>query len=73
MSVGGKIIGKKSSTTDGDQSVIIYTVEDSGDTTSVMAKPSDNEPGVGDTIWWQGHKIYWDNDRQVLEKVGFSF
>lgn len=30
-------------------------------------------PSVGDNIWWQAGKVYWDNDSKYLEKVGYSY
>lgn len=38
----------------------------------VYAEPFDHDdgPDVGETIWWQGDRIYYDSDRLFLKKVG---
>lgn len=44
------------------------------DETCVYAEPQDNLPALGDTIWWGGERwIMFDNDRQQMTKVGYSF
>lgn len=45
------------------------------DETYVCAEPADDEPQLGDTIWWgAGSEIYWgENDSKRLVKVGFSW
>ena len=30
-------------------------------------------PKVGENIWWQGGRIYFDDDKRDVRKVGFSF
>lgn len=30
-------------------------------------------PAVGDEVWWQAGKVYWDNDRRELRKIGNSY
>lgn len=30
-------------------------------------------PLLGDEIWWQSGKVYWDGDRRELRKVGYSY
>ena len=30
-------------------------------------------PLVGDEIWWQAGKVYWDRDRRQLRKIGNSY
>ena len=30
-------------------------------------------PRLGDAIWWQAGKIYWDRDCKTCRKVGYSF
>jgi hypothetical protein len=45
------------------------------DETFVCAEPADDEPALGETIWWGGGKdIYWGpNDSKRLNKVGYSW
>lgn len=45
------------------------------DETFVCAAPSDDEPEVGETIWWGGGaQIRWgEGDKNTLRKVGFSW
>ncbi len=72
MSVGGKIVSI--SITDYPELVAIEVV-DNRDVIGVFAMPYDirNGPQVGSTIWWQGDKIYYDNDRRTLSKFGSSW
>lgn len=75
MSVGGRIIERRPfMTEDGPPTITRYLVIDrSGDETFVCAKGfhmSGKGPQEGDEIWWQGDRIYFDNDRQWLEKYG---
>ena len=30
-------------------------------------------PKVGDSIWWQSGRIYFDGDKRDVRKVGYSF
>lgn len=78
MSVGGKIIEKMPVTLEDGRNVIRYHVIDEYrsewfDETCVYAEPSDDEPQLGDEIWWQAGLIYFDGDRKHLRKVGYSF
>lgn len=78
MSVGGKIIEKVPKTLEDGRHVIRYWVVDEYrpgwfDETCVYAEPSESEPRLGDEIWWQAGKIYFDADKQQLTKVGYSF
>lgn len=43
------------------------------DETCVYAQPQESLPAIGDEVWWQSGKIYFDRDRQHLVKVGYSF
>lgn len=84
MSGGGAIIEKRAMTlTDSEapgwsKEVIRYWLLDSSghthDETFVMAEPADDEPQVGEVIWWGGGRdIYWGpNDTKRLVKVGYS-
>ncbi len=77
MSVGGRIIERRPFTTeDGPVSITRYWVMDrNGDETVVYAKGfhmGKSGPQEGEEIWWQSGKIYFDNDRQWLEKYSAS-
>ncbi|WP_107351958.1 hypothetical protein [Methylobacterium sp. Leaf361] len=39
----------------------------------VYAEPQENLPKLGDEVWWQGRRIYFDGDRQHLVRIGYSF
>ncbi len=79
MSVGGRIIeiqpmqitagihpGRK-------QDVVRIAVMDRHDETCVYAEPAEFMPKLGDEIWWQGDRIFFDNDRRWLKKIAYSF
>lgn len=75
MSGGGKIIEKAPG-----KNVVRYLVMSEYrlgwfDETFVNALPAEDEPALGDTIWWGGgNLIYWgENDSKNLVKVGFSW
>lgn len=80
MSVGGTILEIKPYVlTDPDneaykESVIRIWVIDPKhhDETIVYAEPQKVLPKMGDSVWWQGGKIFFDNDKQQLKKVGYS-
>lgn len=44
-----------------------------GDETCVYAEPAEIMPKLGEVVWWQSGRIYFDQDRRELKKVGFSF
>jgi len=75
MSVGGNIVSKIVKILDeSKQEVVCYTCKDSdGDLVCVYGARQTNEPRVGEKIWWQGRVIYFNNDKQRLVKVGYSF
>lgn len=40
----------------------------------IMAKPADEEPSIGDTIWWSADWIYFGlNDSGRLTRFGYSW
>lgn len=45
------------------------------DETCVYAEwyPEGQGPRMGDEIWWQGGKIFYDCDRRAVRKIGYSF
>lgn len=77
MSVGGRIIERRPFTTeDGPASITRYWVMDrNGDETVVYAKGfhmGSSGPQEGEEIWWQSGRIYFDGDKQWLEKYSAS-
>jgi hypothetical protein len=45
----------------------------STDETIIYAELQEDQPKVGERIWWQEEgKIYFDNDTKFLVKVGYS-
>ena len=55
--------------------VRLWMVDRQGDETCIYAEPADLLPKVGDQVWWQDGKIYFDGDHKIefLIKVGDSF
>lgn len=57
--------------------VIRYHVMDPkyGDETYVMAIPQDDEPALGETIWWGADPVIYfgPNDSKRLTKVAYSW
>lgn len=43
------------------------------DECAVYAEPAETMPALGDEIWWQSGRIFFDNDRWTLRKIGYSF
>lgn len=43
------------------------------DECAVHVETAPEMPRLGDMIWWQGGKVYWDQDRRHLRKIGFSY
>lgn len=80
MSVGGKLIETvPTRLEDGRLVVRLWVIATNAggpgvhDELCVYAEPQDSMPKLGDTVWWQSGKIYFDGDRQHLKKVGYSF
>lgn len=77
MSGGGNIIEKRIVRLEDGREVVRYWLltGEHDDELCVYAEPQDDEPGMGDAIWWGGGEaIYWGpNDGKRLRKVGFSF
>lgn len=79
--IGGRIIEAHQTQTEAGVPVIrlwcVSISTDSGrfDETAVYAAPYRDGAGpkVGDMIWWQGGRIYFDRDRKWVRKVGYSF
>ena len=79
MSVGGRLIEMRPYTLrDPDKPEFsrdvmrLWVVDRDGTETIVYARIQDDLPLLGDNIWWQGQKIYFDGDRKHMEKIGFS-
>lgn len=80
MSVGGRLIEIiPMRLEDGDDVLRLWVVDRSSgspgfnDETCVYAKPQEKLPAIGDQVWWQSGKIYFDGDCQHLVKIGYSF
>ncbi len=70
MSVGGWIIQSE------DKSKYVtelWVVDRDGTETCVAVETDLHMPQVGDEIWWQSGKVYWDGDRRELRKVGYTY
>lgn len=71
--VGGRII---SILPKGEGVTQLWCVEAQGGSTQECAVDVQNAPAmplVGDEIWWQSGKVYWDRDRRHLTKIGNSY
>lgn len=55
------------------QDVVRLWCVDGMDECAVYAEHREDGPKVGDRIWWQSGKIYFDGDRRTARKVGYSF
>lgn len=80
MSVGGRLLEiTHERLRDGSDVLRLWVVAtDAGgpgvhDEICVLAQPQDALPKLGEEVWWQGRKIYFDGDRQHLNRVGYSF
>ena len=51
----------------------LWCVDRDGAETAVRVRTEPAMPLLGDEVWWQSGKVYWDNDRRVLAKVGNSY
>ena len=79
MSVGGRIIEMRRVTQrDADNPDFardawrIWVVDRNGVETIVFAKPQDDMPKLGDEIWWQSRRIFFDGDKKFMHKLGYS-
>lgn len=78
MSVGGNIIEMLSMSIPhegGVKQVVRLWCHDkrTGDETCVYGEPGGAMPKLGEEIWWQAGRIYFDGDRRSLRKIGCSF
>jgi len=51
----------------------LWCVDRRGDETAVKVKTQADMPSVGDEVWWQSGKVYFDNDRRQLIKIANSY
>lgn len=69
--VGGKIIEIRHDRAD---KVRLWCMDRDGDECAVYVKPgADGLPNLGDEIWWQSGKVYFNKDKSSAQKLGFSF
>lgn len=80
MSGGGSIVEKKPMTLEDGTNVVCYHVmyqyrPDWFDETCVYAEAAEDEPQLGEQIWWGGEQtIYFGpQDNKRLKKIGYSF
>lgn len=74
MSVGGRIIEIAPVNIKGRSLVRLWCIDPTyGDEVAVCVEPFSNGPQIGDRVWWQQRKVYFDHDRRWLTKVGNSF
>jgi hypothetical protein len=73
--VGGQIIEimPKGATSDGRAISRLWCVDTNGDECAVHVVDEPTMPMLGDAIWWQSGKVYWDKDRRELSKIGYSY
>lgn len=51
----------------------LWCVDRNGDECAVHVEDASAMPLPGDEVWWQSGKVYWDNDRRELRKIGYSY
>ena len=51
----------------------LWCVDRQGDECAVHVDTAPAMPLLGDEIWWQSGKVYWDRDRRTLSKIGSSY
>lgn len=68
--VGGWII---EITPQGEGRSRIWCVDRTGDECAVIVRNAPVMPNIGDEVWWQAGKVYFDNDKRELEKIAYSF
>lgn len=73
--VGGTVIEALRMRDKAGRDVVRLWCVDKMDECAVYADPKspDGLPGIGDRIWWQSGRIYFDGDKKVATKIGFSF
>ena len=79
--IGGKVIEvRRTETENGTPVNRLWCVSISAeqgrfDEVAVYAEPYalGGGPSIGDMIWWQGQRIYFDADWRHVRKIGYSF
>jgi len=51
----------------------LWCVDIHGTETAVRVKTEADMPSVGDEVWWQSGRVFFDKDRKSLTKVGCSY
>ena len=51
----------------------LWCVDRNGDECAVNVENAPAMPLLGDEVWWQAGKVFWDGDRRQLRKVGYSY
>ena len=51
----------------------LWCVDRHGNETAVKVQIEFDMPSVGDEVWWQSGRVYFDKDRKSLAKVGYSY
>lgn len=50
----------------------LWVIDRDGDETIAYAEPAEEMPRLGENIWWQAGKIFFDSDRKYLVKIANS-
>ena len=74
MSVGGHIIEMLTVRLESGHEAVRIRVMDRFDELFVYAEPWPDGlgPTLGEEVWWQGQKIFFNRDRNWLRKIGNS-
>ena len=51
----------------------LWCVDRYGDELAVDVETASAMPLIGDSVWWQSGKVYWDRDRRQLKKISNSY
>lgn len=73
MSVGGRIIEIAQHSLNGKTRTRLWVVDRNGDESGVFVEDAPDMPKVGDEVWWQAGKVYFDGDSKHLIKISNSF
>jgi hypothetical protein len=80
MSVGGRLLEILPMRLEGGRDVLrlwVVATKAGGpgihDEFCVYAEQQETLPKLGDEVWWQGRRIYFEGDHQHLVRIGYSF